>query len=283
MHPLPLTDVATGACNSSATAARASSRVDASQPGIDSYPLATVQQMRQDPAVRDLIKRNRAGGWHRQVVVPYFDQERIGDQHGHRARLAHPRGLKRLEEHPRDLGLVPNLEEPLDDRAHDRSVGKTVHLADRRTRRAIDIGDDPDDRNAIKERLADPGQCVGQPRTRHDRENADLARGTCRRVGHHAGRSLMRDQQIGNRAGLERVPQLVVLGPRNPEDAAHALARQCRRRRLGAGHLALHSGPSRIPAQLDPRLGRSADDRHGRHRGPDRAASNEQLTPVQLG
>ena len=157
--------------------------------------------MRQDPAVGGLVKRNGAGGRHRQVVVPDFDQKRIGDQHGHRARLAHPRGLERLEERPGDLRLVANLEEPLDDRADDRRVGKPVHLADRRTGRTIDVGDDADDRDAIEQGLADPGQCVGQPRARHHREDTDLARGPGRGVGHDAGRSLMGDQQIGNARG----------------------------------------------------------------------------------
>ena len=111
--------------------------------------------------------------------------------------------------------------------------------------------------NAVEQGLADPGQRVGQPRTGDDREDADLAGGTGRRVGHHAGRSLVRDQQVGNRAGLERVPQLVVLGPRNAEDAAHALTRQRRGRRLGAGHLALNAGSPRDtgPARRPPRPG----------------------------
>ena len=80
MQPLPLTDVATGACKSSATAASDGLGVDAAEPGVDADPLAAIAQMRERTAGTLLIERRRLGGWHRVIVIPHFGVEGIGDQ-----------------------------------------------------------------------------------------------------------------------------------------------------------------------------------------------------------
>ena len=59
-----------------------------------------------------------------------------------------------------------------------------------------------------------------RPGPGHDAEDADLAGGPRRGVGHDAGRGLVGDQEVGLTVGLEGVPELVVLGPRDAEDAA---------------------------------------------------------------
>ena len=150
----------------------------------------------------------------------------------------------------------------LDDRPEDRGVGQPVHLADRGVGRAVDVGDDPDDRDAVVERLADAGHGVGQARARARRRRrrpSPVARAEASAMT--LAEASLRDQQVGDAAGLERVPELVVLGARDAEDAADALAGQRRRRRPGRRS----SCPGR------PRAGRTGRARRGRP-GPRRPA-----------
>ena len=152
-----------------------------------------------------------------------------------------------------------------------------------RVGRAIDVGDDADDRDAVEEGLADAGQGVGQSRAGHDGEDADRAGGPRRGVGHDAGRSLVGDQQVGNAAGLERVPELVVLGPGNAEDAAARPGSTAPR--PPPGHRSscpdtparLVNRPSSTPAGL--RVGSERRDGRGRARtAPPATSSSRRFT-----
>ena len=102
--------------------------IDASEAGVNANPAPAIRQVREHAAVGDLVKwhRPRRRDWH--VVVPDPDQERIRYQDGHRPGLAHAGDLKRLEEHPGNLGLMADLVKPLDHGPHDRRVGKAVNL-----------------------------------------------------------------------------------------------------------------------------------------------------------
>ncbi len=176
--------------------------------------------------------------------------------------------LKCLKEHSGDFGLMANLEEPLDHGSHNGGIVQTVHLADRSTRRTINVGDDADHRDAVKQCFADPSECVRESWTRDHRENTDAPGRAGRGIGHHACRRLVRDQEIRNRTGLESVPQFVVLSSWNTEDAGHALTQKRSRGRLGTGHLAMNAGSPRGAAQLDTRPCLIANSRHGRHAAP---------------
>ena len=116
---------------------------------------------------------------------------------------------------------------------------------------AIDVGDEADDRDAVESASPMPVSALVKPGPGTTREDADRAGGPRRGVGHHAGGSLVRDQQVGHALGLEGVPELVVLGAGDAEDAADALAAERRRRRLGTGHLALDAVAPGEAAQLD--------------------------------
>ena len=92
MHPLPLTDVATGRLEQLGGHGQRRTGLDAAQAGVDSHSAATIPQVREDAAIGRLIERGRAGGRHRQVVVPHFGIKRVRDQDGDRSRLAGPGG-----------------------------------------------------------------------------------------------------------------------------------------------------------------------------------------------
>ena len=116
-----------------------------------------------------------------------------------------------------------------------------------------------------------PVMALVRPGPGHDREGADRAGGARRGVGHDARRELVGDEQVRDAARLQRVPELVVLGTRDAEDAGDALARQRGGDGLGAGHLPLHARAPDEPAELDVvAAGRSGRTQGGGRRGGSR-------------
>ncbi len=232
--------------------------VDAAHPRVDPDPPAPVRQQAQHLAIRWLVEGQGGRRGERAIVVPSLGVERERDHDGHGARLARDGDPVRLVDRTGDLGLVADLQHSLADRPEQGHVGQRVDLADRRVRPPADIGHDPDDRDAVEQRLADAGHRVGQPRPGHDAEDPDRSRNPGRGVGHDARRRLVGHEQIGHPPGLQRVPELVVLRARHAEDAGNALAAEGRRRGLRASHAPLDARPPNIAADLDvpgPRRG----------------------------
>ncbi len=191
--------------------------IRAAHPGIDPDPGPLVAQDGDRPAVRPLVERDGVGGRDDPVVVPGLIEEVERQDHGHRPRLAragHPEGVV---DHRRDLRLVLDLVHDLADRPEQGGVGGRVDLEARGAGAAVDVGDDADDRDAVEQRLADPGHGVGQPGAGDHAEDADAARGPRRAVGHDAGRRLVGDEEVVQPRPLHGVPELVVLGPGTPK------------------------------------------------------------------
>ncbi len=115
-----------------------------------------------------------------------------------------------------------------------------MNLARRRVRASENIRHESHDRHAVVKRLANPRHRVREPRTRHHRKHAHPTRRPCRSIRHHARRALMAHQQIGHSVALQRVPKVVVLSTRNPENTRHTLGAKGFHRRLGARHPTAH-------------------------------------------
>ena len=217
------------------------------------------------------------------IVVPDLGVKRIRDHHGDRAGLAGSRRSERLEDAPGDLGLMVDLEDCLDDRPQDRRVGQPVDLAD------LALG--PRSMSVMMPTigmlsksaspmpvmaLVSPGPGTTEktptsPVTRAAASAMTLADDSCV------------TSRYGNSPGLQRVPELVVLGPGNAEDAADALAAEGCRRRLCAGHVSLDARSLGEAAKLDDGRPALRDRRRHGHGRAENAASGEQLPPVNLG
>ena len=240
--------------------------------------------MADDAAIGPLVKRDGVGGRSRLIIVPDFHIEGEGDQHGGRPGLARAGDPECLEDRAWDLCLVANRNHSLGHRVKQGLVGQAVNLADRSAGSTIHIRDDPDDRYAVEQGLADAAHGVGETRAGHDAEDSDLAGHPGSGVSHDTARGLVGNQEVRLAISLEGVPKLVVLSPGDAEDAADLLAPKSRGGRLGSGHSAVHSLAPGAAPQLDMTGPRRCRCRRGRYRGrgPDQSQSPQRLAAVDL-
>ncbi len=185
------------------------------------------------------------------VVVPDLGIKRKRDHDPDGAGLTGGCDLEGLEDRLGDLGLMADFDQCFYYRAKDGGIGEAVNLADLCMRGAIDISDQGDDRDAVVECFADAGERVGETRARHDGEDTGGAGGPRRGVGHDAGGSFMGYQKVWYAFGFQGVPEFVVLGAWDSEEAAHALATEGGGRGLCPGHLAVNAFTPGIAAELD--------------------------------
>jgi hypothetical protein len=90
----------------------------------------------------------------------------------------------------------------------------------------------------------------------------------------------VRDEEVRHAASFDCIPELVVLGSGNAEDAGNALASQCGGRRLRAGHFSLDALAPGEAAELDATLGAGRKRRNSSRSRAYRATRDKELTPV---
>src|SRR5262249_42464260 len=98
------------------------------------------------------------------------------------------------------------------------------------------VADDTDHRHAVEQGLADAAQRVGQPGPGDDAEHARPAGAPGVAVGHGRRGELVGHQQVGQVLRLQGVPQLVLLGAGDAEDALGPFEQEGLDEGLGAGH-----------------------------------------------
>ena len=255
--------------------------VQAAHPRVDPHAGPAIGQNADRPMISRLIERNGVGGWGHAVVLPDLGQEVERQDDRDRPRLAASSDPEGVVNHEWNLRLVADLQDGLADGTKHRGIGGRVHLERLRSRPAVDVGDQADNRHAVEQGLANPREAVRHARTGHDAEDPHAASNPARRVGHDARRGLVRHQQVRHPGRLHRVPELVVLSARNTEHAGDTLATEGRDCRLRAGEPPLdaasgsrgHEDGGKVIAER-PRGGRG--DR------PDGTQSADRLASIQV-
>jgi hypothetical protein len=188
------------------------------------------------------------------VEIPGFEPAGVGDDDADGSGFAGASEAEGLKESGGDLSDVMDLVEVFDDGSEDGGVGETVDLGDGSVRSAGDIGEEDDDGAAIEEGFADSGEGVGEAWSGDEGADADFTGDAGGGIGHDGGGGFVGDEEVGESGGLHGVPEFVVLGAWDAEDAADALALEGGDGSLSAGHAALDAAV-RVEGWRDEEVG----------------------------